>query len=248
MNLVLRMPAVRQKRHITLAFIAMGSVVMLFVLFGFSRERWVDTDSLKAEMIEWRISMALAYTALSFLAVTLGIGPLNVLRRRPLSTNNYLRRDVGIWSGILALSHVVFGITIHTDGLNIWTLWVMDMAMPGYAIPLQQGWFGIANFAGIFQATLILLILVISNDVMILRLGLGRWKRLQRLSYAALLLILIHGFAYQRVENRDGLLRIVFLVLIGSAAMIQIAGFVTVMRKYKRQKQDVMSQSHLPSV
>lgn len=80
MNIALRLPTTRQKRHMILAIIAMGSVVVLFALFGYSQERWIDTDSLKAEMFEWRVSMVLAYTALSFLAVTLGIGPVNTLR------------------------------------------------------------------------------------------------------------------------------------------------------------------------
>lgn len=120
--------------------------------------------------------------------------------------------------------------------------------MPDYAIPLQQGWFGIAKLAGLFQAALIVLILVISNDVMMLRLGVRIWKRLQQLSYAALLLILVHGFAYQRVENRDGLLRIIFLILIGAVVIVQIAGFTSIIRKYRHQSRELLSQSHLPSV
>jgi sulfoxide reductase heme-binding subunit YedZ len=52
--------------------------------------------------VRHRLSMATAYAGLIFLAVSLGIGPWNVLRRRPNPISFDLRRDIGIWSGILA--------------------------------------------------------------------------------------------------------------------------------------------------
>ncbi len=232
MNAILHLPARRRQRHLQLTFIASGCVLLLYALFGLSTEGWVDhVEGRKAAMFEWRMSMALAYTAILFLGVTLAIGPVNALRRRPLAVNSYLRRDIGIWAGLLALTHVAFGASIHIDDFQVWTLWLQDTSAADGGWILQGGWFGIANFSGLFQTAIIMLILVISNDIVMDRLGMTRWKNLQRLSYLALGLIFLHGFAYQRVENRDTLLRIILPTLIGCIAIVQAAGFITIVRK-----------------
>lgn len=173
--------------------------------------------------------MSLAYTALVFLAVTLSIGPFYVLFRRPMPVNSYLRRDVGIWAGVLALTHMLFGVTMHTDNLQLWTLWLVEAEGGGWTV--RDGWFGIANFTGLAQSVILILVLFISNDVMLRRLGVKRWKNLQRLTYLALLLILLHGFAFHRAENRDTAVRVIFLTIIGVTILIQTAGFVAVWRK-----------------
>src|SRR5215471_3115707 len=63
-----------------------------------------------------RASMASAYASLVMFAATLVIGPLNVLRGRPNPVSSYLRRDIGIWAGLLALVHVVVGLQVHLRG------------------------------------------------------------------------------------------------------------------------------------
>lgn len=58
---------------------------------------------------KYKWSMSTAYVSLLLLGCTLLTGPLNVLRRQrnPVSTD--LRRDIGIWSGIVSLVHVGIG-------------------------------------------------------------------------------------------------------------------------------------------
>ena len=51
--------------------------------------------------------MATAYAGLAFLAISLWLGPWNVLRRRPNPVSFDLRRDVGIWAVVLAIVHTV---------------------------------------------------------------------------------------------------------------------------------------------
>src|SRR5260370_34788389 len=63
--------------------------------------------------VRHRLSMATAYAGLLFLAVSLWIGPWNVLRRRPNPVSFDLRRDIGIWTGCLATLHTVIGLTVH---------------------------------------------------------------------------------------------------------------------------------------
>ena len=60
--------------------------------------------------------MATAYAGLFFLAVSLWLDPWNVLRRRPNPISHDLRRDVGIWTGILAIVHTSIGLTVHLRG------------------------------------------------------------------------------------------------------------------------------------
>ena len=51
-----------------------------------------------------------------FFAVSLCLGPWNVLRGRPNPTSFHLRRDVGIWAGILANVHTAIGLRVHLRG------------------------------------------------------------------------------------------------------------------------------------
>src|SRR5438477_10962595 len=66
--------------------------------------------------VRHRLSMASAYAGLAFLAASLWLGPWNVLRRRPNPISFDFRRDVGIWTGILAIVHTAIGLTVHLRG------------------------------------------------------------------------------------------------------------------------------------
>ncbi len=73
----------RSKRHLTLA---VGAIAITFSSYA----------ATPPPDIRHRLSMATAYAGLIFLAVSLWLGPWNVLRRRPTPTSFDLRRDVGI--------------------------------------------------------------------------------------------------------------------------------------------------------
>src|SRR5260370_26820504 len=146
--------------------------------------------------VRHRLSMATAYAGLLFLAVSLWIGPWNVLRRRPNPVSFDLRRDIGIWTGILAILHTIIGLTVHLLG-RMWMYFLKSL----HPLKLQNTQFGFANFTGLRSALLFLMLLVISNDISLHALGLRRWKSLQRWTYAALALTAAHGIAYQLVEK-----------------------------------------------
>ena len=82
----------RSKRHVALAAIA---ILITFLAYA----------ATPPPDVRHRLSMATAYAGLIFLAASLWIGPWNVLRRRPNPVSFDLRRDVGIWTGILAILH-----------------------------------------------------------------------------------------------------------------------------------------------
>ncbi|HRI80770.1 MAG TPA: ferric reductase-like transmembrane domain-containing protein [Cyclobacteriaceae bacterium] len=154
--------------------------------------------------------MATGYTSIILLGITLIIGPLNVIKRNhnPVSTD--LRRDIGIWCGVIGLVHVVVGIQVHMG--NIWLYFVK--AVEGndkYA--LRSDLFGTANYTGLLAATILLLLLVLSNDLSLRILKPGRWKNLQRWSYAGFILILAHSVIYQVIEKRASWIIFLFAVI-----------------------------------
>ena len=63
-----------------------------------------------------RASFATAYPALALLAITLLIGPWNLVFRKPNPLSSDLRRDIGIWAGLLGVLHAGVGQFVHLLG------------------------------------------------------------------------------------------------------------------------------------
>lgn len=223
----------RRRRVLWLAAAAAGSVAVLFGVLGFSTEVWGgDPAAPKAAWPLWRLSLALAYTALGFLCAALLIGPLRVLSggARP-AAHLGLRRDVGLFAGGLALTHMLFGALVHTEDYSLWMLWLSRWPGPDDWLPFRTDAFGLANLLGLIQGLLVAGVWAISNDGALRRLGLTRWKHLQRLTYLALASVALHGLLYQRVEDRDRLWRVLFIVMIAVTVGLQGLGFWSVWRR-----------------
>lgn len=225
----------RAQRHIQLGLLALASVALIFVLLGFSPERWVDHSGLKADWPRWRLSVALAYTALGFLAATLMIGPWQALFRQRPAANFMLRRDVAFWAGGLALAHMALGLFIHADGLKFWWIFLTTRPTLENPLPLHYSWFGLANYTGLVTALLISLLLLISNNAVLKRLGVPLWKALQRLSYMVFALVIVHSFSYQIVEQRLWVLRLLVWAVLVITCVVQLAGVWAVLRKSGRK-------------
>jgi len=105
------------------------------------------------------------------------------MRRRPNPISFDLRRDVGIWTGILAIVHTAIGLTVHLRG-RMWMYFFKTL----HPVHLQITQFGFANFTGLAAALLFLMLLAISNDLSLLALKTNRLKSLQRWTYAAFVL------------------------------------------------------------
>lgn len=228
----------RFRRHVFLASGALLLVTVLFFAFNLSQETWHAPPTRKADSPVWRLSMASAYTALTFLAVTLSIGPLNVLRGRSNPVNTMMRRDVGIWAGGLALLHMSVGALVHTESLQLWWLFFTELPSVANPLPLRISKFGLANYLGAFQATLLVLLLLVSNNRALRHLGTHRWKNVQRLAYVAFGSVAAHGFVYQLAERRDGRMTAIFFFIILSVVVVQLLG----VRRY-RQKQAARSKT-----
>jgi sulfoxide reductase heme-binding subunit YedZ len=146
-----------------------------------------------------RFSTATAYVAIGLLAVTLSLGPLNVLRRRPNPVSFNLRRDFGIWSAMVGLVHSAMGLTVHFHG-QIHRYFFADAGRPGLA-GLRADAFGAANDSGLLAALLLLVLGLISNDLALRRLGTLRWRFIQRGAYVVAGLAVLHAALYQVIEK-----------------------------------------------
>jgi DMSO/TMAO reductase YedYZ heme-binding membrane subunit len=120
-----------------------------------------------------RLSIATAYPALFLTAAAMLVGPWNVLRGRTNPVSSDLRRDLGIWAGIMALLHTGIGLNVHMRG-RPWLYFIDQHHRVRYDL------FGIGNDSGLLAAVLFLLLLAISNDLSLRRLGTRTWKLLQR--------------------------------------------------------------------
>lgn len=172
-----------------------------------------------------RSSFATAYPALILLAWTLLPGAWNVLRGRPNPVSQDLRRDVGIWAGILGTAHVAVGQNMHLRG-RPW-LYYIYAAREHKSFPIRHDLFGWANYTGAFSTILLIILLATSNDYFLKRLGTPRWKRLQRWNYAAFALAAIHAVAYQVNEKQKLPFVLIVVSCILVALLLQAAGYIT---------------------
>jgi len=148
-----------------------------------------------------RMSLGLAYAATVALAVTLCLGTVNLIRCRPNPVSSDLRRDIGIWTALLAIGHTAIGLTVHFRGqMHLYFLSPPDQRLPG---PLRLDLFGLANDLGAVAVVVFVGLAAISSDAALARLGTVRWKRWQRSAYIAAALTAAHGISYQLLDERQ---------------------------------------------
>ncbi len=168
------------------------------------------------------VSLGTAYAALVYIALTLAIGPLNVILGRPAPVSTSDRRDIGIWGGIFAVVHVAAGLNVHFSG-NMWAYFFRPDVLPALTA-LRYDMFGLANHSGLVATLIILVLLAISNNAALRRLHSKRWKQIQRINYVLGGVIMTHGLVYQSVERRGTLGICVFLVICTAVCLLQLEG------------------------
>jgi sulfoxide reductase heme-binding subunit YedZ len=171
-----------------------------------------------------RLSFSTAWPALLLLGTSLVIGPLRMLRGKPPVLSLDLRRDLGIWAGILGVAHAVIGQCVHLRG-RPWLYYVYEK-WRGHLLPLRHDIFGFSNFTGLFAALILAALLVTSNDAMLRRLGGGQWKSLQRWNYVCFALAALHTFGYLLgIESPKPAFILVAILCVILAAALQLAGY-----------------------
>ena len=143
-----------------------------------------------------RLSFSSAYPALFLVAATLLVGPWKVLAGSRLAVSLDLRRDLGIWAGMVSIFHAVIGNCEHLRG-RPWLYYVYENWRDGHVMPLRYDLFGLFNHTGLIAALIILALLATSNDAALRKLGTPGWKKLQRWNYAVFALVAVHTWTYQ---------------------------------------------------
>jgi sulfoxide reductase heme-binding subunit YedZ len=146
------------------------------------------------------LTIAFGYLALLFLAVTLLIGPIQLLRHRRNPVNIHSRRDIGIWAAITGCLHVVFGLQNHLGGQIL-----AYFSTPAGGLRLDL--LGVSNDLGAAATVILVGLVVLSNNWTLRRLRGPRWKFWQRFNYALFLLVLAHTLGYQTVLPREPIMR-----------------------------------------
>jgi len=166
------------------------------------------------------ITQATGYISIIILSISLIIGSVNLLlnHKNPIST--YLRRDISIIGGALAVIHSITGLFVHLRG-KTW-LYFLNNTDHGYSIRLDN--FGLANYTGLISALIIILLIIISNDYLLKKLNPTKWKNIQRLSYLMFILILIHCYYYRIGKENLNLIFWFYIPLFIVVLTFQIIG------------------------
>jgi sulfoxide reductase heme-binding subunit YedZ len=184
---------------------------------------WTNRDTITF------ITQATGYISIIILSISLIIGTVNILLKikNPIST--YLRRDISIIGGILALIHSIAGLFVHLRGNN-WQ-YFLNKTEFGYSIRTDN--FGLANYTGLISALIIVLLLITSNDYLLKKLNSTNWKNIQRLSYLMFILAIIHCFYYRIVKGNLNLIYSLYIPLFIIVLTFQMIGMWLKLTKQK---------------
>lgn len=149
------------KHHLPLLLISFASVA------GFYSTR----DS---KDVIGNASFATAYPAFALLAVTLLLGPWNLIRRRTNPISSDLRRDIGIWAAILCIVHTVVGQCVHLRG-RPWLYYVYGPQEHHRGV--RHDVFGLANYTGAVSTLVLIALFATSNDWSLRKLHTRTWKQ-----------------------------------------------------------------------
>lgn len=198
------------RHHLPIGVLSALSVAALY----YSRGR--------GDVISW-LSFSTAYPALVLLAITLLIGPWNLLRRKanPISTD--VRRDIGIWAGILSLAHAGIGQCVHLRG-RPWLYYVYGPTEHHHG--LRHDLFGFSNYTGAASVLLVAMLFATSNDASLRALGTAGWKKLQRWNYLGFGLAGAHAIGYFAIENQKLPFVSFAVTCMAITVVLQMWGFV----------------------
>ena len=204
----------RRRRRIARNIVsALASAVALAVVFTFAPGR---------STIE-KASLSTAYVSLLFLALTLSVGPARILRRRKSPLSTHLRRDLGLWTTMLAASHVWLGLQVHMGG-RLASYFIVQHRAPNGSVTAGDAAFATANWLGLAATIALILLAAISNDFSLRAMGARLWKNVQRSSYVALVVVAFHGALYQLVEQRSVWLVMSFVLILLIVSGLQTLG------------------------
>lgn len=204
--------------------LALSSAVGLVVLIGLSPSRGGFSLS--------QLASPTGDVALVLLAITLLIGPANLLLRRRNPVSTYLRRDVGTWTTIFSVAHVILGFQGHAGGVfGFVDYFIAD------GRPLTDS-FGLGNWTGLAATVIVVGLLVISTDRSLRELKARSWKSLQRLNYTLFALVVLHAVFYGALTRMRSPFTLLLIVTVIAVLLGQAMGIWLWRRRHARTAAD----------
>src|SRR5918995_446971 len=187
-------------------------------------------EEVEERSVRRRLTTATGYVALALLALTLLIGPANLLLRKRNPVSSYLRRDVGAWTALFSGVHVIVSLTVHGSGQisHFIDFFVADGS------PLTNS-FGLGNWTGLAGLVVVAGLLALSSDAALGKLKAKNWKRLQRLNYVLFALVIVHAFFYGALLRQTSPYTILLGLLVIAVVAGQFVGILLFRRRYSRR-------------
>lgn len=201
-----------------------------------SGDRTQDLVDRQSRALMARFTTATGYVATGLLALTLVIGPANLVLRRRNPVSSYLRRDVGAWTAIVSVVHVIAGLQVHGPPAPIGERISMYFFAPD-GTPLLNA-FGLGNWTGLAATVIVVGLLAISSDFALRTLKAGRWKWLQRFNYALFGLVVAHAIYYGALLRVTSFSTLVLGVSVSAVLFAQAVGIALYKRRYAPRSRD----------
>jgi sulfoxide reductase heme-binding subunit YedZ len=178
-----------------------------------------------------QLTVATGYVGVGLLALTLLLGPANLLlgRRNPVST--YLRRDVGMWTAMFSVGHVIAAVLMHVSHGSGVAASALHFFVSEDGRLLTNS-FGLGNWTGLGALVIVLALLITSSDVALRTLTARPWKWLQRLTYALFALAVLHAFFYGAFLRLASPFTLLLLLSVGAVLVGQAVGIYLWRRRY----------------
>ena len=183
-----------------------------------------------------QLTVATGYLGLGFLALTLLLGPANLILRRRNPVSSYLRRDLGLWAAGFSVVHLLAAVLAPVShGSELFRAILHFFLTEDGGLLTNR--FGLGNWVGLAGLVIVIGLLAISSDRALRGLKAGPWKWLQRLNYAVFALVILHAFFYGALLRPTS----PFTLLLGMSVLAvfvgQAVGVVLWRRKYSRIRQ-----------
>jgi sulfoxide reductase heme-binding subunit YedZ len=178
-----------------------------------------------------QFTVATGYVGVGLLAITLLLGPANLLLggRNPVSS--YLRRDVGIWTAIFSVLHVISATLMHVSHGSGVLASLLHFFVDQDGRPLTNS-FGLGNWTGLAAVVIVVGLLATSSDAALRAFKAKPWKWLQRLTYLLFALVVLHALFYGALLRLTSPFTLLLLVSVVAVVIGQAMGVFIWRRRY----------------